>query len=258
MERQRSRGRTCDRQADAVLRRKPDLVALQELTLTSEPLWRALLVEAGFEVLSTADILRGRKYCNLIASRWPIERIRGLRFRNAAERETSYPAKYLAVHIGVPRGGLELHVAHVPPGSSVGIGKVIALEAIHRRIVRATQRPIILCGDFNTPKHETRDGRIETWGSRHRERERWERAELGILCGLQTLGLRDVYRGLHGYRPQPASWTFRNVGRRYDHVFSFGPCRPCRASTSTHGGRTGDSATTRVSKPHSSANRVRR
>jgi len=49
---------------------------------------------------------------------------------------------------------------------------------------------------------------------------RWERAELGILVGLATFGLRDVFRGFHGYAAQPASWTKGIAERRYDHIFA--------------------------------------
>jgi endonuclease/exonuclease/phosphatase family metal-dependent hydrolase len=94
-------------------------------------------------------------------------------------------------------------------------------EAIHRRIAHTAHRPLVLCGDLNTPKHEAADGRITTWADNHpADRERWKHAELGGVCGLAAFGLRDVFRGLHGYGPQPITWFTRGVGRRYDHVFA--------------------------------------
>jgi endonuclease/exonuclease/phosphatase family metal-dependent hydrolase len=102
-----------------------------------------------------------------------------------------------------------------------GLVKVAAFEAIHRRIAETTHRPLILCGDFNTPKHEAPDGRITTWAESHpAHRARWERAELSVLTGLGVYGLRDVFRGLHGHGPQPVTWMQGRTGRRYDHVFA--------------------------------------
>ena len=53
---------------------------------------------------------------------------------------------------------------------------------------------------------------------------RWDTAERNVLGGLQTIGLRDVFRALHGYEQNACSWMVRRKGvarsRRFDHVFA--------------------------------------
>jgi endonuclease/exonuclease/phosphatase family metal-dependent hydrolase len=37
-------------------------------------------------------------------------------------------------------------------------------EGIYRRLACSSDRPRILCGDFNTPQKEMADGEVVTWG----------------------------------------------------------------------------------------------
>jgi endonuclease/exonuclease/phosphatase family metal-dependent hydrolase len=104
-------GSACARQADALLSRGPDLVALQEVSATSEPDSRTRLTDAGYRVVSTVDLLDTpyvdptirRKYCNLIASRWTVEPLAGLDFPDAtppSPRSTSpLEARSRAAHL---------------------------------------------------------------------------------------------------------------------------------------------------------------
>ena len=48
---------TRSQQIEAVLGREPDVVALQELTVASYPQWCAALLDAGFSVVSTVDLV---------------------------------------------------------------------------------------------------------------------------------------------------------------------------------------------------------
>jgi endonuclease/exonuclease/phosphatase family metal-dependent hydrolase len=119
--------------------------------------------------------------------------------------------------------GVELTVAHVP-NSRNGWIKVETLEAIAAGLA-GDERPAVLCGDFNTPRSERRDGTIVTfardrYGRLRPERgERWDAAELGVLIGLWP----DAFRSLHGYEQKEISWNwprFQHSGYRLDHVFS--------------------------------------
>jgi exonuclease III len=52
------------------------------------------------------------------------------------------------------------------------------------------------------------------------------------LSRLAEWDLADVYRRLHGYGTQEASWILRRgdakIGRRFDHVFASSALRPKR------------------------------
>ena len=134
--------------------------------------------------------------------------------------------------VETPHGLLDLHNAHVPPAQSRGFTKVETCEAIHERLARPSDRHRILCGDLNLPRAETTDGEVITFAEDHPEMlERWDRAERSILPGLEEWGLRDVFRDLHGYERQDASWVLhtrarRKAGLRLDHVLASTSLRP--------------------------------
>jgi exonuclease III len=83
----------------------------------------------------------------------------------------------------------------------------------------------ILCGDFNSPKEELADGSVVAWGNAEQQE-----AELAVLTGLQSHGVRDLYRELHGFPPKQFSWIWKGgagaIGRRFDHVFASGAFEP--------------------------------
>jgi len=158
------------RQAETLLALEPDVIALQEVTAASYPAWRERLSHAGYSVLETIGLLAllypepdiRRKYCHLTASRHPIARLPGLMLDDPDEAAVAFPEKYLAATISVGGHDVDVHNAHLPPGSTRGVIKVHAFEAIRRRIESDNSRPRILCGDFNTPRSEA-DGDVETW-----------------------------------------------------------------------------------------------
>ena len=125
-----------------------------------------------------------------------------------------------------PHGPLELHNVHVPPAQSAGLLKVETCEAIHFALARPTERHRILCGDFNAPRMETAEGEVITFAAHHPESlARWDAAERSILTGLAEWDLVDVFRALHGYERQDASWVFhtrnrRKSAHRLDHILA--------------------------------------
>ena len=120
--------------------------------------------------------------------------------------------------------GFEVHTVHVP-NSRNGWIKVETLEGL---IAGLREREGILCGDFNTPRSERKDGTVLTFahdkhGKLRPERgERWLAAELGILTGFWP----DAFRALHPYSendPKEISWNwprFPRSGYRLDHAFT--------------------------------------
>jgi exonuclease III len=230
-------GPALSRQLAAVCARGADVVALQEIRARSLSVWREGLERVGLQhVLDSSDLLAApslsgreyrRIYFNLVASSWPLRRLPGL--------QLEFPERYLAASVGRAGAGFEIHVAHLPPGSTRGLVKVEMFEALHTRLARPFERPRILCGDLNTPRVERGDGTVEFWGARHPPHtERWDEAERSVVLGLGEHDLPDVFRALNGYTPTDVSWVARrggqSWGRRYDHVFASLRLRPtaCR------------------------------
>ncbi len=240
------------RQLSAVLARKPDLLALQEVTSGSYVHWCRGLLDAGYSVVANVDLLAApypeppyvsppfprrvsggpiakvgqinRTYFNLSAARHPIAMLPGLSFEDREERRFAFPEKYLAAKVIVDGVEIDVHNAHVPPGVSRGLIKAHAFEAIRRRIDADTHIPRVLCGDFNAPVEEDADGPISQssgpWSES--EQERWRLAEKRIV---DSLDMRDVHRDVHerGLSLPFSHFTGHKdggTGHRYDHIFA--------------------------------------
>jgi exonuclease III len=197
-----------------------DIVALQEVKLNTAPIFRAEFPKQGltyildsFELCADRSRLVGpRKYGQLIASRWPIQPLQPDRFK------IPWIERVLSAIVDAPFGKVELHTTHIPPGSSNGWIKIETLEGIFDRLACQSDLPRILCGDFNTPKEETADGRTITWD---RPGSRWDSGERNVLVGLADFDLVEVYRYIYGYEKSDFSWFYRpHIGRRFDHVFA--------------------------------------
>ncbi len=126
--------------------------------------------------------------------------------------------------------------------------KVDFLDAVYCALANNTDRPRILCGDFNTPQAEKLSSKDEekviTWGrdevngeyflSMERLRQRQDDVERKILLGLANYDLPDVYRSLHGYENSGTDEAISYIGWgkqkgkkfRYDHVFASKVLRP--------------------------------
>jgi exodeoxyribonuclease-3 len=219
-------------QAAALASREPDVVALQEVTARSWPLWRAALETIGLPhaacSLDDADPARqpiGRRRTGVvIAAREPLA---------AAPRlAVPWPETTLAAAIrddspGAAGGPVVVHVAHVPNAAN-GWVKPDTLAAL-RAGLAATSGPRVLCGDLNTPRRELPDGTVVSFARDSNARlrpergTRWDDAELGIVPGLSELGFADAFRAVHGYASKEPSWVWRHGGGwRLDHVFAAG------------------------------------
>lgn len=217
--------------------RKPDLVALQEVTPSTRGVLVAELAAHGLGFVRTTvsrDSPRSgpRSYGVLIASRFPIST--GARFAV----KLPWPEKALSVRVRTPGRIVDVHSVHVPPGSSHEWRKVDVLEAVYVGLAKKSRQARILCGDFNCPWIELPSGEVLTWAQRIgrsgqvylREQvrggsgARWDAAERNVVTGLSKFGFQDAYRTLHGYKREGASWVVKRKGRcvakrRFDHVF---------------------------------------
>lgn len=220
-------------QVDIIASRSPDLVALQEITAKTAPVYRELLQERGyysivdsFQSSRYTTRLKSGSYGEMIASRWPI-------ISSPIKFEVPWPEKVLSCFVIGPWGDILVHTAHIPSGEYNDIKKIQTLEGIYSALAYKAQYPRILCGDFSTPQEELPDGRIVTWGQKRKRTgeivlqkywgQRWDTGERNILEGLAAFDLVDVYRKLHG---NAAEYSYyeplegRKAGRRYDHVFA--------------------------------------
>jgi exonuclease III len=218
-------------QAAALVSRAPDVVALQEITERTLPLWRAALTHIGLphvrSSLDGADRVRApglrRRTGVLIAC------TSGLADA-ATTLSPPWSETALASTAVTPIGAVEVHCVHVPNAAN-GWVKPRTLEAIRAALEAAPPTARAVCGDFNTPRRELESGEVISFARDSRGRLRpergreWDDAELGVVPGLRDLGYRDAFRALHGYGSREPSWTWRQIaghagGWRLDHLFT--------------------------------------
>jgi len=216
-------------QAAALASREPDVIALQEVTARTLPLWRAACSTVGLghvrASLDGADPQREpsarRRTGVLVASRTPLE---------DGAMVLPVPWSETALSTAIAGSGTEICCVHVPNAAN-GWVKVETLAAIRIGLAGADPGARILCGDLNTPRRELPDGEVISFASDSNGRLRpergteWDVAELSVVPGLRELGYRDAFRSLHGYGSREPSWTWRRIaghggGWRLDHLFA--------------------------------------
>ncbi len=218
-------------QAELIAGCGADVVALQEVSPRTLPLWRSALTEAGFtaseSALDDAPADTGRRLLGVLtAAREPLARL-------PAPPAVPWPERVLCCAVGE----IEVVNLHSPISPAPDLAKVLTHEAVAAYLAARDERPVVLCGDLNTPRRELADGDVLTFahdsaGRLRAERgERWDRAERALVHGLRERGWVDAFRALHGYGERHASWTFANDrgGWRLDHVIVHG-LRPVAAA----------------------------
>jgi endonuclease/exonuclease/phosphatase family metal-dependent hydrolase len=218
-------------QATVLAGRAPGIVALQEVTRQTLPLWRRAFVLMGLEhVRSSLDAVQqvgaisARRVTGvMVASRTPLSEV---------EHPVSvpWPETALRAVAETSRGPVEIFCVHVPNAANGSI-KPQTLRRIRHDVAVAGPGARVVCGDLNTPRRELPGGEVISFARDRRGRLRsdrgaeWDAAELGVVPGLQDLGYRDTYRGLHGYGHPEPSWTWKRIaghggGWRIDHIFA--------------------------------------
>ncbi|MFP4600648.1 MAG: endonuclease/exonuclease/phosphatase family protein [Persicimonas sp.] len=219
------------RQLAALQERRPEVVALQEVGKAAGRNARQLLREFGFPYgVHSHDFLDGKAPHSsgiAIGSHWPF------RVLDPDAFDIPYPQRILSAELFAPFGRVEVHSAHVVPGSQYGWDKIDMLEGIHEYITDPYEHGHrVLCGDFNTPKTESPDGEVTFWGQNRDQR--WADAERSVVLGLAEHDLADAFRLLNGYDNDAHSFVLRRKEkewkRRFDHVFSSKSLNPVEAS----------------------------
>jgi exodeoxyribonuclease III len=203
-------------QAEALLGAGADVIALQEVTVRTEPLWRESLLAAGFAHIEHA--LDGlpprpskRRLAVLTAARSQLTRL--------PAPAVPWPERVLCCSVD----GVEVINVHSPIAPSPELAKIRTHEAVAEYLRGVAPAPRVLCGDLNTPRRELEDGTLLTFAHDSKGRlrpergERWDRAERALV---RDLGWTDAFRVVNGYGTRDASWTFSGDkgGWRLDHV----------------------------------------
>jgi exodeoxyribonuclease-3 len=211
-------------QAAVIARSGADVLALQEVTPRTLPLWRDALAASGFTALecsldgAAAPVAR-RLLGVLTAARAPLRRL-------GTVPGAPWPERVLRCEVA----DVEVINLHSPIAPAPDLAKIRTHEAVAAYLARTEPRPRVLCGDLNTPRRELPDGDVLTFaydsaGRLRPERgERWDRAERALVHDLRARGWLDAFRALHGYGERHASWTFAHDrgGWRLDHVLASG------------------------------------
>lgn len=218
-------------QATALAERAPEVVALQEVTRQTLPLWRRAFVLMGLEhVRSSLDDAppvgappARRMTGVMLASRSPLHDLE-------QPLSVPWPETALRAVAETSRGAVEIICVHVPNAANGSI-KPQTLRRLRQDVASAGPGARVVCGDLNTPRRELPTGEAISFARDRRGRLRpergadWDAAELGVVPGLQELGYRDAYRALHGYEHSEPSWTWKRIaghagGWRIDHIFA--------------------------------------
>ena len=210
------------------------MVALQEVTARTAPLWAAALATIGLPdarcsldgAAAGREPAARRRTGVLLAARTPL-----------ADAEPALDVPWPETALASTAAGVRIDTVHVPNAAN-GWVKVRTLQAV--RAGAHPAGPRVVCGDFNTPRREHPDGTVISFARDSRERlraergEEWDAAELGVVPGLRDLGYADAFRALHGYERREPSWTFHRIaghggGWRLDHLFASPGLRPLAA-----------------------------
>ena len=188
-------------QAASLASRELDVVALQEVTDATLPLWRAVLERIGLPhvraSLDSADPRRApasrRRTGVLVASRAELR-----------DPFVTLPVPWaetaLSPRSPTPPSAQSRSTAFTSPTRPTAGLRPIRSRLFAPGLQVAPRMARVVCGDLNTPRRELESGEVVSFARDSRGRLRpergpeWDEAELGVVPGLRDLGYRDAYR----------------------------------------------------------------
>jgi exodeoxyribonuclease III len=179
----------------------PDVVGLCEFRGTPPSLaLAAMLADHGLShQCTTADRATPGANGLLLASRWPLRRVRG-------RAEPAEPGRWLLAEVAAP-SPFTTGLMHVP--NRVTGRKDAFFAEVLTRINRWRRGPAVLLGDTNSGRPDV-DEEVPVFGPR----------EVAWLDAIERLGWADAFRALHGPR-RAYTWYSPNGrnGFRLDQAF---------------------------------------
>ena len=179
----------------------PDIVALSEFRGTPPSQWLAeSLADAGLaHQISTTSAKRPTVNSLLVASRWPVRR---LRVRDSPKE----PGRWLLLEVLMPTP-FALGAMHVP--NRVSGRKLPFLDAVLDLARRWRRGPALFVGDTNT-------GRIDV----DEESPAFDKKEDGWMAAMEEARWNDAFRYIHGDE-RAYTWYSPNKGNgfRLDEAF---------------------------------------
>ena len=236
-------------QAAALAGREPDVVALQEVTDATLPLWRAVLERIGLpHVRASLDSADPCPRAGVAASHRRAAGSSAALRGPSATLPVPWVETAVAALVDAGVGPVEIHCLHVPNAANGWVRR--ARSRLFAPGSSSRRRWPVWCAATSTPRaassrtrrwsrsRETRGGRLKPGRG-----PEWDEAELGVVPGLRDLGYRDAYRRLHGYGSREPSWTWQRIaghsgGWRFDHLFKLGRVAAQRPVWSTTPGAT--------------------
>ena len=237
-------------QAEVVAAVGADVVALQEVTARTLPLWRDALAEAGFAARGVRPRrppeATGRRLLGVLtAAREPLERL-------PEPADVPWPERCS----GCRTGGVEVLNLHSPIAPAPELARSAPTRRSPPTSRRCRRRRGSSAATSTRRAASCPGGDVLTFAFdsaarlRPERGERWDAAERALVHDLRARhGWTDAYRALHGYGERSASWTFKDDrgGWRLDHVLVARARRRSRAPTPTSGAGPGCRITRRWS-----------
>ncbi len=212
-----------------------DVVALQEIIPSTEKVFKHSLKSfypyqiSSFELAEDVSILtKKRLFGELLLSKYPLSP------KDPRLVSVPWPERILSAKVDLGRISILVHTTHIPPGSSNGWIKVEMISGIVDHLIKNKQRlPQLLCGDFNTPKFESKEVGVVTFGQKidssghpriNCNGAEWDASERSLFEELCKHGILETFRQVHPNDYSSYSWKFIRKGkifkRRFDHMFA--------------------------------------
>lgn len=218
----------------------PDVVALQEIIPSTEFEFKNKLTHRYPYQVSSFDLApdlskleNKRMFGQLVLSKFPVEPL------NPEDVDVPWPERVLSCVLTIDQSQIVLHTTHIPPGSSNGWIKIQMIKGLVQHLIgHSEEREQILCGDFNTPKFESSEDGLVTFGQSINKKgnvstkksirggrgDEWDAVERSLFEDLPRNGLIETFRVHHPNDFTAFSWQFSRQGkqfaRRFDHIFA--------------------------------------
>ena len=229
-----------DFQIEFLRKHDADIIALQEIIPSTETIFRDRLKDkypyqvSSFELASDLSLLKKKRmFGQLILSKFPI--------RPSDPSGIAVPWQERVLSCGITFGEhrIMLHTTHIPPGSSNGWVKIQMINGIVEHLLKQqNEYEQILCGDFNTPKFESPETGLVTFGQNINKNDKvttkksfrnglgsdWDRGERSLFEKLPEHGILETFRIHNPNDYTSSSWQFSRKGKkftnRFDHMFA--------------------------------------